>query len=135
VKSAAFGLGLILLALPFSVCADENLVAKREACRQEARTRIVPKGKIGVDEYRRLVERRNVHVSQCMARVVVSKAPPPPPKKVAQDTTEIRGASVISPSKKKSHRAAQRAERRKLKVASIRTSKGKRLKRLSRRSK
>jgi hypothetical protein len=126
VKPAAFGLGLILLALPFASKADESLVARREACRQEARARIAPKGKIGVDGYRRIVERRNAYVSQCMTRVLVAqKEPSLPPKRVFDATTRTHQASVSTPVKNKSRRIAERAERRKLKQASAMTPKSK----------
>jgi hypothetical protein len=141
VKPAALGFSLILLALPFASRADENLVAKREACRHEARVRVVPKGKIGVDEYRRVVERRNVHVSQCMTRVSVARMDPPlPPKKVLEDASSGYQISLIAPVRKKSQRIAKRPSRGTLKTASIRTSKGKSLggkrpKRLNRKNK
>ncbi|MFC1456292.1 hypothetical protein ACETIH_06055 [Microvirga arabica] len=84
-KAAAFGLGFVLLVLPFAARSDENLVAKREACRQEARLAIAPKGKIGVDGFQRIVKRRVAHVSQCMARPFVARndAPLPPKKATA----------------------------------------------------
>jgi hypothetical protein len=109
VKPAAL-LGLILLVLPFASRADENLVAKREACRLDARMRIFPKGKIGVDGYQRIVELRNAHVTQCMAGAL--KPPPLPPKreiaKGKDDGQETRRILV----KKKSRRIALRVERR-----------------------
>jgi hypothetical protein len=109
VKPAAL-LGLILLVLPFASRADENLVAKREACRLDARMRIFPKGKIGVDGYQRIVELRNAHVTQCMAGAL--KPPPLPPRrevaKVKDPGPETRGIPV----KKKSRRIALRVERR-----------------------
>jgi len=132
---------LILLALPFASRADENLVAKREACRQEARGRIAPVGKIGIEEYRRIVERRNAYVSQCMTRVAVAhKDLPLPPKRVLDDAPEGNQVSLVIPVKEKSRRLAKRVERKKLKVVSLKfvkgkSLKGKKLKRLARRSK
>jgi hypothetical protein len=137
VKLAAFGLGLFFLALPFNVQADENLVAKRELCRQEAKARILPKAKIGVDGYRRIVERRNEHVSECMARVVVTRNDVRlPAKRALREVTQTSSNSVVRQvRKKKPHQVSERAERRKLKAASLRTIKGKRLKRLPRMNK
>lgn len=127
-KAAAL-FALILFALPSASRADENLVAKREACRQEARVRIFPRGKFGIDEYRRTVERRNTYVSQCMGRTAVAQQDLPlPPKREIEVATDVERVSVIAPVRKKPQRVAKRAERRKIKVASIRKAKGKRLK-------
>jgi hypothetical protein len=101
-------LGLILLVLPFASRADENLVAKREACRLDARMRIFPKGKIGVDGYQRIVELRNAHVTQCMAGAL--KPPPLPPKReIAKGKDD--GQETRLPVKKKSRRIALRMQR------------------------
>ena len=86
-KVAAFGLGLILLVLPFAAQSDENLVDKREACRQQARLQIAPKGKVGVDGFRRIVERRAVYVSDCMSRPFVAGNVQPLPPKRARDAS------------------------------------------------
>jgi len=83
-KPAALMLGAILLGLPTVVQADEDLVAKRDACREEAKQRITIRGKtkVAFDEYRRLVERRNVHVNDCMIRTRLAHEPSPmPPRK------------------------------------------------------
>jgi hypothetical protein len=88
-RSALFIIALACLALPSAAQADEDLVAKREACRQEAKDRIAPKSRTGTDAYRRIVERRNAHVVLCMSRpstkaaIVKDKAPskPKPPKR------------------------------------------------------
>ena len=119
-KPAAYGFCLILLTLPVAAQSSETLVAKREACRIEARSRIVPKGKIEVDDYRRIVERRAAYVSQCLERSVVAhNAQPLPPKRVLDDATDIAPAqAAVSP----------RKERRKPKVSSLRTVKAKALK-------
>ena len=109
-KPAAL-LGLILLVLPFASQADENLVAKRESCRQDARMRIFPKGKIGVDEYQRVVERRNAHVTQCMMGAL--KPLPLPPRREALKVLDAGQETRILAVKKKSRRTARRAERRK----------------------
>ncbi|WP_230531843.1 hypothetical protein [Microvirga roseola] len=123
-KPAVFGLGLILLALPSAAQADENLVAKRETCRAEARKRIAPAGKVDVEEYRRIVERRSAHVSQCMTRIVVARQEAPlPPRRVLQDAAEVAETPVVAPPERKPRRILKRAERRKVKVASIRSSK------------
>lgn len=77
-------LGVILLGLPGVVQADEDLVARRETCREEAKQRITIRGKtkVAVDEYRRLVDRRNAHVNDCMTRTrIAHEASPLPPRK------------------------------------------------------
>ena len=108
-KPAAL-LGLILLVLPFASKAEENLVAKREACRQDARMRIFPRGKVGVDGYQRIVELRNAHVTQCMAGAL--KLPPLPPKREVAKVKDDESESPLLSGRKKSRRMAQRAERR-----------------------
>ncbi|ANY77563.1 hypothetical protein BB934_04395 [Microvirga ossetica] len=119
-KPAAYGFCLILLTLPVAAQSSETLVAKREACRIEARSRIVSKGKIEVDDYRRIVERRAAYVSQCLERSVVAhNGQPLPPKRVLDDAMDAAPAqAAVSPSK----------ERRKTKVSSLRTVKAKTLK-------
>jgi len=120
VKPAAYGFCLILLTLPVTAQSSETLVAKREACRIEARSRIVPKGKIEVDDYRRIVDRRAAYVSQCLERSVVAhNGQPLPPKRVLDDATDATPAqAAVSPSK----------ERRKPKVSLLTTVKAKTLK-------
>lgn len=83
-KPAALMLGAMLLALPGVARADEDLVAKRETCREEAKQRITIRGKtkVAVDEYRRLVDRRNAHVNDCMIRTrIAHETSPLPPRK------------------------------------------------------
>jgi hypothetical protein len=131
VKAAAFGLGFVLLVLPFAARSDENLVAKREACRQEARLAIAPKGKIGVDSFRRIVERRAAHVSQCMTRAFVARKDVPLPPKRALATGSVRNEAA---------RTVESAGRPKLRTVSTLTRKTKKpgrkqLRRSSRRSK
>jgi hypothetical protein len=105
VKLAALGLFLITLVAPSSARADENLVAKREVCRQEAKTRIAPKAKIAVDEYRRIVERRNAHVSECMTRAfIVRKDPLPSPKPTRQELGQAQRTIVLVHVRKKDSR-------------------------------
>jgi hypothetical protein len=137
VKAAAFGLGFVLLVLPFAARSDENLVAKREACRLEARLAIAPKGKIGVDSFRRIVERRVAHVSQCMERAFVARQDAPLPPKRALDRHRVPATGSVQGG---STKTAESAGRRKLKMAStgirkIKKSGRKQLRRLSRRSK
>ncbi len=140
-KAAAFGLGFVLLVLPSAARSDENLVAKREACRQEARLAISPKGKIGVDSFRRIVERRAAHVSQCMDRAFVARKDAPlPPKKAPGDALDRYQAPATGSVRSGSAKTAENAGRRKLKTASTGIFKGKKpgrkqLRRLSRRSK
>ncbi len=119
-KPAAF-LGLILLVLPFASRADENLVARRELCRQEARVSIIPKGKVGVAEYQRIVERRNAHVDQCMTRAfgVLKQVPLPPKKELPKGLDTLQETRILTV-KKKSRRVAQRVERRRPKNTSAR---------------
>jgi hypothetical protein len=140
VKAAAFGLGFVLLVLPFAARSDENLVAKREACRLEARLAIAPKGKIGVDSFRRIVERRAARVSQCMDRAFVARKDAPlPPKRALDDTRDRHHAPATGSVRSGSARTAESAGRRKLKTAStgilkVRKPGGKPLRRSSRRS-
>jgi hypothetical protein len=121
--------------MPFASHANENLVAKREACRLEARTRIVSKGGMGFDEYRRIVERRNAHVSQCMARVVVARAELPLPLKIRSEASDVSAVSSVRFGKKKAQKISSHGQRRRVKTGSLRTSKGKRLKHFARRHK
>jgi hypothetical protein len=86
---------LIVLITPLSARADENLVAKREVCRQEAKARIAPKTKIAVDEYRRIVERRNAHVSGCMARALIVRKDPPSPLKPTQQALGLAQRNIV----------------------------------------
>ena len=90
-------LSLCLLVLPFAAKADENLVAKREACRQEARMRIFPVGKIGVDEYRRVVERRRAHGNQCMKRtgIALQDLPVPPKRELPSNPGSARSEAQV----------------------------------------
>jgi hypothetical protein len=141
VKAAAFGLGFVLLVLPFAARSDENLVAKREACRQEARLAIAPKGKIGVDSFRRIVERRVAHVSQCMDRAIVARKDAPlPPRRAPSDALDRDQAPATGSVRRSSAKTVESAGRRKLKPTSTGIFKGKKpgrkqLRRLSRRSK
>ena len=57
----------VMLA-PLVASADENLPAKREACHMQARQQIKALYK-GVDLYRFVIERRQVYLRDCMARV------------------------------------------------------------------
>jgi hypothetical protein len=141
VKAAAFGLGFVLLVLPFAARSDENLVAKREACRQEARLAIAPKGRIGVDSFQRIVKRRVAHVSECMNRPFVARKDAPfPPRRALGDASDRHQAPATGSVRGKSAKAAESAGRRKMKTASTGTLKVKKpgrkqLRRLSRRSK
>jgi hypothetical protein len=141
VKAAAFGLGFVLLVLPFAARSDESLVAKREACRQEARLAIAPKGKIGVDSFRRIVERRVAHVSQCMDRAFVARKDAPlPPRKAPGDALDRYQAPATGSVRSGSARTAESASQRRLKAAStgifkVKKPVGKQLSRSSRRSK
>jgi hypothetical protein len=141
VKLAAYGFCLFLLALPFAARASENLVAKREACRLEARSRIVLKGKIEVDDYRRIVERRAAYVTQCINRTVVARSDAPlPPQRVLDDATDSDRQHVVTSGRDEPRRMARRANRYKPKMAALRMSKttklrGKTVRVSSRRSK
>jgi len=139
VKAAASAFCLLLLTLPVAAQTGENLVAKREACRAEARSRIVPKRKVEVDGYRRIVERRAAYVSQCLERSVVAQnAHPAPPKRVLDDATDAtRATAALSPVKEP--RRVAGAATRKPKPASpkavkAKTAKGKKTRISSRRS-
>ncbi|EIM25461.1 hypothetical protein [Microvirga lotononidis] len=124
VKLAAYGLCLILLAMPSAVRSSENLVDKREACRVEARSRIVPKGKIKVDDYRRIVQRRAAYVTQCIGRTMVARSnAPPPPRRVLDDATADAGEPVVASRLPKPRHAAERAKPSRMKAASARAGK------------
>ncbi|WP_262298463.1 hypothetical protein [Microvirga sesbaniae] len=115
-KLAAHGLCLFLLALPFAARASEDLVAKREACRIEARSRIVPKRKIQVDDYRRIVERRAAYVTQCLSSTVVARSSAPlPPQRVLDDAAD--GHPDVVPSGRDEPGRTARASRRDSKAA------------------
>jgi hypothetical protein len=133
VKAAAFGLSLIVLALPFAAHADESLVAKREACRQEARARIVSKRRIGVDEFRRIVERRAAHVTQCMSRTVVARSDHPLPPARTIDAASGRHQEPTTGSVGKTRpQSLTKGDGRKPRLSSRRIVKGKKRTRWSR---
>ena len=123
VKAAASVFCLFFLTLPVAAQSSETLVAKREACRLEARHRIVPKRKIEVDDYRRIVERRGAYVSQCLERSVVAhNGQPLPPKRVLDDATDAAPATI---SPRAEPRSVAGAERRKPKASSLKAVKAK----------
>ncbi|WP_262028623.1 hypothetical protein [Microvirga sp. Mcv34] len=128
-KLAAYGLCLILLALPSAVRSSENLADRREACRVEARSRIVPKGKIKVDDYRRIVQRRADYVTQCIDRTVVASSyAPPPPRRVLDDATASGGHLAAASSLEKPRHEAGRVKpsrTKAVKAAKARTRKAK----------
>ncbi len=123
-KAAAFGLGLILLVLPFAAQSDENLVAKRELCRQQARVQIAPKGKIGVDDFRRIVERRAAHVTDCMSRPFVARNDQPLPPKRALDESGLHQERATGSVRTKAPAVVRNAGRAKLQARSVRILKG-----------
>jgi hypothetical protein len=124
VKVAAFGLGLILLFMPFAAQSDENLVDKREACRQQARLQIAPKGKVGVDGFRRIVERRAVYVSECMSRPFVAGNVQPLPPKRARDASNSDQGPATRSVRKKASVIMKSPEGRKLQTRSVSSLKG-----------
>lgn len=127
-KLAAHGLCLILLALPSAVRASEDLVAKRETCRLEARSRIAPKRKIEVEDYRRIVERRTAYVTQCISRTIVARSSAPlPPKRVLDDAADRDGTRVVASSRDEPRRKAARANRERPRMAALRTAKAAKL--------
>jgi hypothetical protein len=125
VKAAAIGLGLILLVLPFAAQSDENLVDKREACRQQARLQIAPKRKIGIDDFRRIVERRADHVKECMSRPFVARIVQPLPPKRALDATGGHQEPATGSVRKKTPLIVKSTGGRKLQTRSVRSLKGK----------
>ena len=125
VKVAAFGLGLILLVLPFAAHSDENLVDKREACRQQARLQIAPKGKIGVDGFRRIVERRALHVQDCMSRPFVARSVQPLPPRRVLDASASHHESPTGSIREKAPAIGKSAAGSKLQTRSVRSLKGK----------
>jgi hypothetical protein len=125
VKVAAFGLGLILLVLPFAAQSDENLVDKREACRQQARQQIAPKGKIGVDGFRRIVELRALHVQECMSRPFVARSVQPLPPKRVLDASGGHHDSPTGSIREKTPAIKKSVEDRKLQTRSAKSLKGK----------
>lgn len=120
--------------MPFASLADESLVAKRETCRLEAKTRIVAKGRVDLDEYRRIVERRSAHVTRCMARDAVVRAEQPAPSKKGLEMPDVRSVSSVRPGRKKARKAMTRIERKRVKSARLKASKGKRIRRSALRS-
>ncbi|MCB5177553.1 hypothetical protein [Microvirga lenta] len=83
-KPAAFTLGLFLLGLPLTSLNAEDLVARREACRAQAKRHLTVRGKtkVATEEYRQIVERRRAHVEACMASTQVAQDQlPVPPKR------------------------------------------------------
>ncbi|MBM6581401.1 hypothetical protein ILT44_14490 [Microvirga sp. BT689] len=124
VKVAAFGLGLILLVLPFAAQSDENLVDKREACRQQARLQIAPKGKVGVDGFRRIVERRAGHVRDCMSRPFVARVVQPLPPRRAPDAAGGQQEPATGSVGKKAPLIVKGTGGRKLQTRSVRSLKG-----------
>ncbi|MFL5022859.1 MAG: hypothetical protein ACJ8CZ_08865 [Microvirga sp.] len=107
----------------------------------EARSRIAPRKKIEVDDYRRIVERRAAHIAQCINRTVVARSNAPlPPQRVLDDAVDNDTQRVVTSSRNEPRRMAGRADRRKAKMASIRTTKttklrGKKVRLSSRRGK
>lgn len=127
VNLAAYGLCLILLAFPSAVRASEDLVSKREACRLEARTRIAPKRKIEVEDYRRVVERRTAYVARCIGRNTVARsAAPLPPERGLGDGAQDR--QRVAPGRPDPDRGTGRAKRHQSKAAPIRSAKATKLK-------
>lgn len=123
-KLAAYGFCLVLLALPSAARSSENLADKREACRIEARSRIVPRGKIKVDDYRRIVERRAAYVTRCIDRTVVAGSNTPlPPRRVFGDATAEGGQEALASSPGKPHHKAGRTKSTRMKAASTKTAK------------
>ncbi len=91
----------------------------------EARSRIAPKRKIEVEDYRRIVERRAAYVTQCINRTIVARSSAPlPPKRVFEDGADD-GPRIVAPNRDEPRRKAGRADRERPKVASTRTAKGK----------
>jgi hypothetical protein len=83
-RPTALLLGAILTGLPLTADAGEDLAAKREACREEAKQRITVRHRtrVAVDDYRRVVELRTAHVQDCMIRTrIAHDASPAPPKR------------------------------------------------------
>lgn len=54
------------LLIPVAAAADENLVAKREACHAEALARFKPKGRVTADLLKAVVAKRLDYVRGCM---------------------------------------------------------------------
>jgi hypothetical protein len=87
-RTATLIAALAWLSMPLAALADEDLVTKREFCRQEAKEHIAPKSGTGTDAYRHIFDRRNIYVTQCMTQPVVVKRrdlpqPPRPPRRRA----------------------------------------------------
>jgi hypothetical protein len=57
-----------LMITPLVASADGNLPTKREACQTQARLQIKAPRK-GIDLYRLVIERRQVYMRECMARI------------------------------------------------------------------
>jgi hypothetical protein len=139
VNSAARGLCLLscllLLAISSAAWSSENRVAKREACRIEARGRIVARGKIEVAEYRRIVERRAAYVNRCIGRSITARSDVPvPPQRVLDDAADDGRRPAAATARRSTSHISGYAGRRKQMTAARQnlkgTLKGKRLKRL-----
>lgn len=92
----------------------------------EARSRIAPKRKIEVEDYRRIVERRAAYVTQCINRTIMARSSAPlPPKRVFEDAADRDGTRIVASSRAAPRRKAVRAGRERPKVAPTRTAKGK----------
>ncbi len=66
--SATWLISANLLLVPLVASADEDLPAKREACRTEARQQIKPRSGTSAGLYEITLRARERHVRQCMAR-------------------------------------------------------------------
>ena len=122
-KAAALGLSLILLVLPFAAQADENLVAKREACQQQARVQISPKGKIGLDGFRRIVERRANHVKDCMSRPFMARKDQPLAPSRALNASDVHQERATGSVRRKASAVVKSAAQPKLQARSVKRSK------------
>jgi hypothetical protein len=60
-------MALLMVALPGATArADTDLVARRQACTEQARAKVKALGRKGVDALQQLVQRRQKFVQACM---------------------------------------------------------------------
>jgi hypothetical protein len=88
-----------LLLAPAAAYADEDLSAKREACRSEARRQIKPPSGSGISLYGITLKARESYVRDCMARA--------PAEPVATGSTSDAHAPPVKPRKAPARQATR----------------------------
>jgi hypothetical protein len=85
---------------------------------------IAPRGKIGVDDFRRVVERRAVHVKACMSRPLVARNDQPLPPQRALDLSSLHQEPATGSVRKKAPVTEKSADRRKPHTRTAKSLKG-----------